>query len=170
MTDGCFRRFYLFNYQNNSNSFSFVCYQCTFSLLLLCYITQPTHALLKWQQQKKSNSTFFFASIYFILQSIINLFFRKLSFKSFFVSNLGTKKCEYYCSNNILLSTWTISSFISSTKTLLLKENEKMLQGFFLPQKKKKILLFRGLFRFLSTITTLHHSFRPTFVTNECFC
>ena len=129
------------------------------SVVMLHYIANT--CTLEVATTKKSNSTFFFASIYFILQSIINLFYRKLSFKSFFVSNLGTRKCEHYCSNNILLSTWTIPSFISPTKTLLLKQNEKMLQGFFLSQKKKKILLFRGLFRFLSTITTLHHSFSP---------
>jgi hypothetical protein len=45
-----------------------------------------------------------------------------------------------------------------------------MLQGFFLSQKKKRIFLFRG--HFVSCQPSQHFTilFRPTFVTNECFC
>ena len=138
------------------------------SVVMLHYIANT--CTLEVATTKKSNSTFFFASIYFTLQSIINLFYRKLSFKSFFVSNLGTKKCEHYCSNNILLSTWTIPSFISPTKTLLLKQNEKMLQGFVLPQKKREYSFFADYFVYCQSSQYFTILFRPTFVANECFC
>ncbi len=112
--------------------------------LFCCYVTLHSQHMHSWSGNNKKNQIqhFSFASIYFTLQSIIHLFFWKLSFQSFFVSKLGTIKCEHYCSNNILLSTWTMPSFISPTKTLLLKQNEKMLQGFFLSQKKKRKYFF----------------------------
>jgi hypothetical protein len=50
-------------------------------------------------------------------------------------------------------------SFISPTKTLLLKQNEKMLQGFFLPQKKKENIPFSRTISFLVN----HHNTSPFF-------